>query len=217
MAFALQSYYQENHINRGLLGTAWREEDRARMIADALLGRDISNDMPPAILDVGCRDGAFMRQLKIRCRITGVDIDPNALLQYKLCFPDSNIRLADCNENLPFDNETFDVVIAGEIIEHLINPQLFLSEIKRILKPYGIFIGSTPNALRWDKRLHLLLGRDPKTFSDPTHTQYFSYDSLKNLLESQFSKAMITGHPETLRTRAFKKLFSAGFVWQTKK
>ncbi|MBW3014486.1 class I SAM-dependent methyltransferase, partial [Candidatus Woesearchaeota archaeon] len=55
------------------------------------------------------------------------------------------------SNKLPFQNNTFDVVVAGEIIEHLLFPAQLISECHRVLKPRGIFLGSTPNAFVWRK------------------------------------------------------------------
>jgi len=69
---------------------------------------------------------------------------------------DHNLRLDLNKDKLPFDNQTFDTVIAQEIIEHLENPWALLREIKRILKPDGKLIISTPNILSLRSRLKFL-------------------------------------------------------------
>src|SRR5260370_32500224 len=52
---------------------------------------------------------------------------------------------ADLNQTFPFEDATFDVAMAVEILEHLENPRSFLRELARVLKPGGRAIVSTPN------------------------------------------------------------------------
>jgi ubiquinone/menaquinone biosynthesis C-methylase UbiE len=67
------------------------------------------------------------------------------------------VDIVDLNKNrLPYDNESFDIVTATEIIEHLENPRSFLRDISRILKPQGICVLSTPNVLSLNSRLRYL-------------------------------------------------------------
>jgi 2-polyprenyl-3-methyl-5-hydroxy-6-metoxy-1,4-benzoquinol methylase len=62
---------------------------------------------------------------------------------------------------LPFRNNYFDVIIAIEVIEHLYNPDHAVLEAKRLLRPGGFLILSTPNLAWWANRLALLLGYQP--------------------------------------------------------
>jgi ubiquinone/menaquinone biosynthesis C-methylase UbiE len=218
MSFTLASLYKTTHIKKGFLGTAWRAESRRKHIADIIYKwKGARKEEEIDFLDVGCRDGAFTKELNLSCRQTGIDIDSNALLEYKLRFHKAKVAIVDCNENLPFADNSFDIILAGEIIEHLVNPDLFLSEIYRILKKDGIFVGSTPNAFRWDKRLRLLFGADPKIFSDSTHLQYFSYNSLIRHLTTNFGFCKTVCYPVRPLTRLFNKILSSGFIWQAQK
>ena len=62
---------------------------------------------------------------------------------------------------LPFDDNYFDIVYCGELIEHLFNPDHLLEEIHRVLKSGGKCIISTPNLAGWPSRFALLLGYQP--------------------------------------------------------
>jgi SAM-dependent methyltransferase len=64
-------------------------------------------------------------------------------------------------DNLPLQDESVDFVYAGEVIEHLYDPDHLLDEIYRILKPDGIAIIDTPNLASWFNRISLLLGYQP--------------------------------------------------------
>ena len=69
--------------------------------------------------------------------------------------------LSDLNNPLPIDSDSVDIIIAGEIIEHLINPFRMLKECFRVLKPHGRLILSTPNLNDLKSRLKVLLGHLP--------------------------------------------------------
>ncbi len=63
--------------------------------------------------------------------------------------------------HIPFENNYFDAIFAGEIIEHLFDPDHFLAEVSRILKKEGIFVLSTPNLAAIHNRIGLLFGFQP--------------------------------------------------------
>lgn len=93
---------------------------------------------------------------------------------------------ADFNRKLPFRSGSFSGAISLEVIEHLINCELFLKEIFRILEPGGWLIISTPNIAWWGYRLFMLLGRPPK--KEGYHLRFFTHNSLvKSLNQAGFA------------------------------
>ncbi len=78
-----------------------------------------------------------------------------------------------------YENETFDVVIASELLEHVPDPQLTIREIARIVRPGGLFWATTPNAKGMSARL---LGVEWSVVSPPEHLHLFSEQGLKGLL-----------------------------------
>lgn len=169
------------------------------------------------VLDLGCRDGFYTKALFRDFHVTGVDIDSTALEQYQIIMSEAGntveIVCSDLNQGLPFKNESFDFIIAGELIEHLIDPYFFLNEIERVAKKNSIFIGTTPNAARFDKRVLLLLGKDPKEFSDPTHLQYFSKRSLERVLNAVFTRYTTISYRKESAVRMAATLFADGFIF----
>jgi SAM-dependent methyltransferase len=89
---------------------------------------------------------------------------------------------ADVEQPLPFDGASFDAVVAGELFEHLRFPDALVAEVRRVLKPGGVLVGSVPNAFRVQSRLRFLRGKPPE--DDPTHLRMFSPDALRALLEA---------------------------------
>lgn len=70
----------------------------------------------------------------------------------------------------PAADNTYDVIVAGEIIEHLVDTDTFARELFRILKPGGQVILTTPNLASWYNRLRLLRGRVPRTYPGTSST-----------------------------------------------
>jgi len=67
----------------------------------------------------------------------------------------------DVTEGLPFPDASFECVIAGEIIEHVPNPDALLREIRRVLIPGGTLVLSTPNMVSWANRVLVPFGVQP--------------------------------------------------------
>jgi 2-polyprenyl-3-methyl-5-hydroxy-6-metoxy-1,4-benzoquinol methylase len=70
----------------------------------------------------------------------------------------------------PMPDNTYDVLIAGEIIEHLVDTDHFATEVHRILKPGAYVILSTPNLASWYNRIRLLRGLVPTCYPGPSST-----------------------------------------------
>ena len=130
------------------------------------------------VLDLGCRDGALTRTYLQGNEVVGVDADREALAAASKLGIET--RWADLDQPLDFPDEDFDVAVAGELLEHLRDPQRLVAEAGRVLKPGGTFVASVPNAYRLKRRLLFLIGRPPD--DDPTHLQMFSADDVRALL-----------------------------------
>jgi ubiquinone/menaquinone biosynthesis C-methylase UbiE len=96
------------------------------------------------VLDVACGEGygtAALAAAGARS-VTGVDIDPvtctHAREKYGI-----DAKVADATQ-LPFADRSFDVVVSFETIEHLTNPERFIDECYRVLRPNGVLVISTP-------------------------------------------------------------------------
>jgi SAM-dependent methyltransferase len=131
------------------------------------------------VLDLGCRYGALTRSYAGGNDVVGVDVDREALAEAAKLGIET--RWADVDEPLPFEEGAFDVVVAGELLEHVRDPQRLVAEADRLLRPEGTFVASVPNAFRLKNRLRFLLGRKPE--DDPTHLHMFSPDDVRALLE----------------------------------
>jgi SAM-dependent methyltransferase len=107
------------------------------------------------VLDVGCGTGFNVRRLRDRgFSVVGLEPSPTMRERAQRDNPDSEILDGDI-ERLPFDDATFDFVLAIEVIRYLDGPDRALSEIRRVLKPGGLAIVTA--APRWSLNGYALL------------------------------------------------------------
>lgn len=130
------------------------------------------------VLDVGCRSGALTKHFLDGNQVVGLDVDRAALA--KAAELGIETVLADAEDPLPFPDESFDAVVAGELLEHLRFPDAVVSEARRVLRPGGVLVGSVPNAFRLQSRLRFLRGLQPE--DDPTHLHLLSPGDVRELL-----------------------------------
>jgi methionine biosynthesis protein MetW len=137
----------------------WADTDgRYRRDALALF----ENDPEARLLDLGCGDGEFTMRVagKIGTRfIFGIEGDRENVASAEK--KGITCRQADLEENFPFEDNSFDVVCANQIIEHLSNTDGFIREVRRVLRPGGYAVISTPNLAAWHSIIFLLIGWQP--------------------------------------------------------
>jgi SAM-dependent methyltransferase len=161
------------------------------------------------VLDLGCRTGALTRAYLEGNDVVGVDVDREALSEAAKLGIDT--RWADLDAPLPFEAESFDTIVAGEVFEHIRDPGRLIADVLTVLRPRGRLVGSVPNAYRLKSRLRFLAGREPE--EDPTHLHLFSPRALRALLagfeEPQLE--FVTGRFVRLHPRLFANtiLFTA--------
>jgi len=107
----------------------------------------ISDTQYTSVLDVGCGDGEQLKQY-VRDDTFGCGLDIDLDKIKSINNNNSNCFVCSDAQNLPFKDETFDLVTATEVIEHLPDHNRFLGEVHRVLKPNGFLFLSTPNQLQ---------------------------------------------------------------------
>jgi SAM-dependent methyltransferase len=162
---------------------------------------------PTDLLDVGCGDGYLLTQLasRIDAHLYGVDV-------YELETASWTYKMADITVGLPFSDGMFDLVVLGEVIEHVPDPDYLLDEIWRTLKPGGKVIVTTPNLASWANRVLLLLG------IQPLFTETSSRRKLGRRFKFLGQGSSVEGHLKIFTLPALKELTVAcGFkidgVW----
>jgi 2-polyprenyl-3-methyl-5-hydroxy-6-metoxy-1,4-benzoquinol methylase len=154
-------------------------------IALRMIGRGKS------VLDVGSFDGTISKKISAQGNtVFSADVAFSALQLAKKQV-DKLVQIP-FEPPYPFFDKTFDVVFAGEVIEHVLDTDGFLQELKRILKDDGAIIITTPNVVSLGRRIMFLLGISPylevslnPKMTNPGigHIRYFTQATLRELLE----------------------------------
>lgn len=143
------------------------------------------------VLDLGCYDGRDSKAIADAGNtVTGVEIHPRATDEARRRGID--VQSFDiATDEWPLPEEGYDVVIAGEIIEHLVDPDSFLQNVRRHLRKDGRLILTTPNVASLGRRLMLLVGKNPylefsssddiNGFPTVGHVRYFTKRTLVRL------------------------------------
>jgi ubiquinone/menaquinone biosynthesis C-methylase UbiE len=99
-----------------------------------------------AVLDVGCGAGEFSAALlQAGAEPIGVDVAREALRRARERVPGLDLRLWALGEPLPLDDASVDAVWAGEVVEHVADVAPWLSELRRVLRPRGTLLLTTPH------------------------------------------------------------------------
>lgn len=139
------------------------------------------------VLDLGFGAGLLARRIRHRCRfLAGIELDPEAAKEGAQYF-DAPI-VGDLLEGLrgPWD-APFDVVVAGDVLEHLPDPEVALDVLRPLVAKGGRLLASVPNVANVSVRLQLLLGRfdyQDRGILDRTHLRFFTRRTARRLFES---------------------------------
>jgi 2-polyprenyl-3-methyl-5-hydroxy-6-metoxy-1,4-benzoquinol methylase/glycosyltransferase involved in cell wall biosynthesis len=131
-----------------------------------------------AVLDVGCSTGSFAVALKRKgCRVTGIEVDPRAAeMARSRC---DAVHVGDVAAVLASDalaDGAFDVVVAADVLEHLVDPWSVARALRRVVRPGGVVLASLPNVTHASVILELCRGRfptRPEGLLDDTHLRFF--------------------------------------------
>lgn len=184
---SIQKIYEEHHQAGSRGGFSILEEERGALFAETI-------GVGKKILDIGCRDGTLTRHFVKGNTVTGVDVDEVLMEKIRASLDIETLSIDLNGEWEQLNGKRFDVVVAGEILEHLYFPKRILTKIASILEPGGLLIGSVPNAFSLKNRARYALGRKEGTpLADPTHINHFSVPELRALLKERFKDVTIVG------------------------
>jgi 2-polyprenyl-3-methyl-5-hydroxy-6-metoxy-1,4-benzoquinol methylase len=131
------------------------------------------------LLDIGCSTGAFLWEASLRYwEVSGIEISDAAaaVARGKFHLPVMTGTLLDSS----YDNETFDVVTAWDVIEHIAQPAPFMTTVRKILKPGGLFLLNTPNINSADATC---AGKQWRHLDAPLHPILYDFISIRFLLK----------------------------------
>ena len=146
----------------------------------------------PVALEVGCGTGLILRHLPAGA--IGLDLNPRNLERLKRYVPEAKGQLCDVEAGIPYPDASFDLVVAAEVLEHLIYPEKVVSEIRRVLKPGGVLVGSVPRKSWFWKLRFLSITYHSNTrhykIQEPFHNEML-VNELDDLLHTSFSQIKV--------------------------
>lgn len=180
-----------------------------------------SNDY---LLDIGAGAG-IVTQLDFRdnvSKVCGIDLDPRVLENPFL----DEAKIGNC-ESIQWPNDSFNIIICANVLEHLPAPETVFKEVHRVLKPGGLFIFKTPNRLHYvasiarytphwfHEYVNTLRGRN-ETDTFPTYYRANSLSTIRDLSINSDLKIKeiktIEGRPEYMRIAFI--CYIAGFIYE---
>jgi SAM-dependent methyltransferase len=180
---------------------------RARLQTRMLVDVAATAHRPLRAVDVGCGEGTWTAMAAASAAAAGIDITiigfdwSVAGLDQARSHGLDVVRGSVEHPGLPFGSDSLDIVIVSEIIEHLVDPDTALVEAKRVLRPGGTLLLSTPNLAAWYNRGLLMLGVQPM----------FTEVSLQGIYGRPGHE--VVGHLRVFTRRALAALLAAhGFV-----
>jgi ubiquinone/menaquinone biosynthesis C-methylase UbiE len=139
------------------------------------------------VLDLGCNTGYGAEILsRVAKEVVGVDVSEKAIsaAQDRYGHLGMKFQLTD-GTRLPFENAEFDMIVSFQVIEHIVDYDVYIGELKRVVSPEGVVVFTTPNAL-----LRLDSGMKPW---NEFHVREFNCSELEALLATFFSNVQMMG------------------------
>jgi len=112
---------------------------------------------PPLLLDIGCGTGLITKEVA-KHGFTAKGIDFSIIAVEKAKSRGVTAEVVDLDDGIPDKDGTYDVVLAGDIIEHVFDPMSVIKEAGRVIKPGGYFLITIPNDVSVMVRLKTLMG-----------------------------------------------------------
>lgn len=142
------------------------------------------------VLDLGCGTGYGTERLAaVAQEIIGVDVSERAITHARQQFTAGNLSFRQIGllpeHPLPFDDDSFDVIVSFQVIEHIRAVGGYLDEVRRVLRPEGDFLCVTP-----DRTHRLLPGQRPW---NPFHCTEYRPEELVSLLRTRFADVTALG------------------------
>lgn len=177
----------KEYVKGSLIGTQHEWESHIENMF-RLFDRNLKGYLPSNLIDVGYGDG--LRTIRIAdyfnidmSRVYGID---NEVSYIEACRNSFNTQKVDLEcQNTPYSNDTFDLVICNQVLEHLKNYKRAINELIRITNKEAYLLIGIPNLAHLINRIYLLLGVQPMCIDiDSSHVRGFTHRSFVRMLES---------------------------------
>jgi 2-polyprenyl-3-methyl-5-hydroxy-6-metoxy-1,4-benzoquinol methylase len=159
------------------------------------------------VVDLGCGSGVFMQYLT-QAGVRSVDLVGYEYSEELARIGKTRglqIEVADFEQGVPVRESSVDMVYAAEILEHLRDPDFFIEEIARILKPGGHLVLTTPNLHAWYNRILFPLGIMPIFLEASARSTHIGAGPLRRFKESSIP----VGHLHVFNYAALGDLLTA--------
>lgn len=140
------------------------------------------------ILDIGCASGVFSALVKKErnANVWGIEIEVDVAAQAQTKIDTVLVgNVIDLLEELP--EKYFDCIVCNDVLEHLVDPYLVISALKRKLSDAGVIVFSLPNVRYFDNLWNLLVNKDwqyqDAGILDRTHLRFFTEKSIRRMFD----------------------------------
>lgn len=163
-------------------------DDRFDTVAQKLVELADTMEGNIRILDIGIGDGIYESmiydKLNSKCDFYGVDISSKQIKRSKKFLKEGKVVDLD-SKKLSYNNETFEIVIISEVLEHVFLPDNFINEAKRVLKKNGYLLLTYPNIGALQIRLSIMFGGSNPMInytSNKEHIRFFNSHDIYKLV-----------------------------------
>lgn len=148
--------------------------------------KNINNAKELRAIEIGCTEGYGTEKIAEKVKeVVAIDKDKEIIEYAKSKNKRNSVKFQEVDATkLPFEDNRFDIGVCLQVLEHIENDKQFLSEMRRVLKPNGIFFCSTPN-----KSIRFVKKKPWNRF----HVREYNYNEFKELLTQYFKNIEIEG------------------------
>lgn len=148
----------------------------------------IQQGAPETVLDAGCGEGFaidFLKKEDPSIQYTGVDLSEEAISYAQAHFSDQARFRNGSIYKLPFSDNSFDLVLCSEVLEHLDDPNRAVDELRRVARSHIVITVPREPYFKWLNDIGRALGVSP----DPGHVNFWTKRSFQDFVEMHFGEA----------------------------
>jgi 2-polyprenyl-3-methyl-5-hydroxy-6-metoxy-1,4-benzoquinol methylase len=184
-------------------------KDKFKIIEKYIEGKDVLDCGCVGTQESGIHTPKFLhkKMVEFAKSVVGVDLSADGIEQLRK----SGFNVV-CGDLEKIDiGKRFDVIVAGDLIEHLSNPGMFLDNMKKHLRQDGVLILHTPNAFGITRFFHMLTKKHVEV--NPDHACYYDVLTISQLLKRHGYKDIECLYSDTLAPPLHKKIIINSFIW----